>query len=80
MQNFHLFKVSFISHSNTKPSRIKLRSERFGTWVYITTTNKNLNTIDTCIEYLKKNGFNIIGVCEGNSKCMYIISDTFKTF
>lgn len=76
--NVHVIRVYNIPHSHTKPARMKLFSERFKSGKFLSYTNFNSNRAEeNAIEYLTENGFEIIGVGEGE-KGMYILSSTFK--
>jgi len=76
--NFHVIKVTYLSVTETKGSRVSLKSERY-TSRKIIDYNYTLNgTLEIAKDYIFKNGFNIIGTAEGKD-CYYIITDTFKT-
>ena len=75
--NFHIIKVSFVSWTDTKGSRVKLASERFKTSKIINYNHDFNSTYEVAIDWLNRNGFNIVGKGEGKD-CYYIISDTFK--
>ena len=77
MENLHAFTIKYIGPTNTKGSRVKITSERFGqskTFAYNYAYN---NVVDMAEEYLEDLGFNLIGAAE-TSKGFIILSDTFK--
>lgn len=77
-QNFHVFKCSHIHVTSHKPARMKIRSERFKQTVMLGWTDfESPHIEENCKQYLQEQGFNIVGVGEGEG-CMYVFSDTFK--
>ena len=76
--NFHVIKVYYIGATNSKPSRVKLVSERFKVSKTIEYNHQFNGICDIALDWLSKNGFNIIGKAEGKD-CYYIISDTFNS-
>ena len=78
IQNFHILVAKFVNQTTTKPHRIKISSERFKQWVNISWNEDNgRDTCEQAENWLKKQGFNIIGHAEGK-KHYYIITDTFE--
>ena len=75
--NFHIIKVSFIGWSDSKGSRVKLASERFKTSKLISYNHDFNSTYEVAVDWLNRNGFNVVGKGEGKD-CYYIITDTFK--
>jgi len=79
MQKLHVIKVKYLGATNTKGSRIKITSERFGQSIIRDYNHQYNNAIDNGIAILTGIGFNVIAKGEGKD-CMYVISDTFKPF
>jgi len=80
LQNFHILIVKAIGATNTEPARVKIISERFKQSVKIPFTNNpgaSNPATDSAIEYLEKQGYDLIGKGEGKDH-MYIITNTFK--
>jgi hypothetical protein len=75
--NYHIIEVKYIGATNTKGSRVKMYSERFKTSKTIA-FNYSFNSIDEmAIEYLKKNGFEVLGSGEIKGG-IAIITSTFE--
>ncbi len=75
--NYNIIEVVYLGATNNKGSRVKMYSPRFETSKTIP-FNYSLNSIDEmAIEYLKNNGFEIIGQGE-TKKGFAIITSTFK--
>ena len=77
-QNFHILTIKSIGASNTLGSRIKIISERFEASKTIGYSYEHNNALDGAVDYLSKNGFEIVGVGEGKDH-MYVITSTFKS-
>lgn len=81
MENYHIFHISPVHATSTKPARVKIRSERFRDSLIIGYTNEpggNSPARDTAINFLSEKGFVIIG--EGESHAgLFLISETFKS-
>ena len=58
------FKVKYLGPTNYKDSRIKITDERFEQSKVIDFRHEYNNTLDQAIDYLERNGFNIIGYSE----------------
>jgi hypothetical protein len=76
--NYNIIEVKYLGATNTKGSRVKMYSPRFEKSKTIS-FDYSFNSIDEmAMEYLKKQGFDIIG--QGQTKDGYaIITNTFKT-
>lgn len=78
MEKLHALQVTFLGATNTKGSRVKIKSERFNKSKIISYNYEFNNIYDIAKDYLEKNGFEIIGLSE--FKNSYILtSTTFKT-
>lgn len=78
MENFHILKITYIPETNTKPSRVRILSERFNESIVIPRDQKFRDIAEVAEHHLKKLDFSIIGQGEHYSG-FYIISDTFKS-
>ena len=78
LENYHIIKVSYLGATNTRGSRVKLHSERFEKSKMIPWNYKYSFPIPMAIDYLTKQGFELIGQAEGKD-CYYIITNTFKS-
>ena len=76
--NFHVLKVYYLGATNTLGSRVRIVSERFKISKTIPYNYVYNSSLDIALDYLSKNGFNIIGNAEGRN-CSYIITDTFDS-
>lgn len=80
LSNYHILIVKALPATNTKPTRVKIISERFEQSIIIPFTNHpgaSNPATDSAIEYLEKQGYVLIGKGEGKDH-MYIITDTFE--
>lgn len=80
LTNFHILTIKCLGATNTQPWRVKIISDRFKQSQIISFTNNpgaSSPTIDSAKEWLKNNGFELIGMGEGKD-CYYIISSTFE--
>lgn len=74
--NYHILEVTFVGHTETKPARIEIKSHRYGQSVNIS-ANTDYSTKDAAIEWLRGEGFEIVG--QGEKKSGYFLtSTTFK--
>ena len=78
MENFNLIAVKYLPATNTRGSRVSMFSPRFKKRKTIAYDYQKNSTAEIAQEYLKENGFNIVGVGEFNATDI-IISDTFKS-
>lgn len=77
MNNFHAFTVTYIGATNTRGSRVKIKSERFEQSVTIPYDYHFANTLQIAVAYLNANGYEVVG--QEETKNSYIIlSTTFK--
>ena len=79
--NVHVLIVKHVGMTDLQPARVKIISERFKVSVTIPYDNEpgsNNPMIETAENWLKKNGFDVIGIGLGKGH-MYIITDTFKS-
>jgi hypothetical protein len=77
LQNHHILIVKYIGQTNYTPSRVKIISERFKVSKTIEYDHEFNNTLDIAEDWLKKNGFELVGCGEGKGH-YYIITSTFK--
>lgn len=77
-KNYHLISIRFIGPSNTKGSRVKISSDRFGC---SKTLNRDysLSADEQAFQWLEKHGFNLVGQGETGG-IVFAISDTFESF
>lgn len=78
MENVHILEVEFLGPTNSKGSRVIIKSSRFGTKKIIPYDHYYDNTVDVAAKYLQANGFNLIAQAE-LTKGYAIISNTFKS-
>lgn len=78
LENYHIIKVSYLGATNTRGSRVKLHSDRFEKTKIIPYDYVHAYTLPIAIDYLTKQGFELIGQAEGKD-CYYIITNTFKS-
>ena len=78
LTNFHVLTVNYLGATNTLPSRVSIKSERFKESKVINFTYELDNTQQVAQNYLERKGFELIGKAEGKD-CYYIISSTFKS-
>jgi len=77
MQNYHLIFIRYIGPSDTRGSRIVIRSEKFEQSTVISIDHRDDSITPTATRWLTDRGFNIIGM--GETRDGYaLISDTFK--
>lgn len=79
LTNYHIIKVSYIGPTNSNPSKVSMRSDRFKQTKVIQYDYEFYGTCEIAQNWLTKNGFDLIGTAEGKD-CYYIISTTFKGF
>jgi len=77
MTNYHILTVKYIGQTNYSPSRVKIISERFKTSKMIEFDGELGYTLDNAENWLRNNGFDIVGCAEGKGH-YYIITNTFK--
>ena len=75
--NFHVLTVHYLGATNSRGSRVKIKSDRFKQSITIPYDHSFNGTLEIGQNWLESNGFVIIG--KGEMKdCYAIISDTFK--
>jgi len=83
VENLVVFRVVYVPHTNTTPSRVRIYSERFKQFVTVSYHDEKFNACrdaqEIAITELRERGFSIVGIGEGKD-CMYVFSDTFKPF
>ena len=77
MENFHIIKVKYLGANESRGPRVKLESERFKQSILTDYDYNFANTYEIAENWLKANGFELLGKAEGKD-CYYIISTTFK--
>ena len=77
MKNLHALEIKFYPATNNSGARVGIISKRFKQRITIS-FDYSFNTItEIAINYLQKNGFNIVGKSEFGESDI-ILSDTFK--
>lgn len=66
MENFHLIEARYFGPTNSRGSRIKLTSSRFEQSKTIPYNYEFNNARDIAIDYLEKEGHNVLGSGEVN--------------
>lgn len=77
MENLHAIEVKFYAPTNNSNARVGIISKRFKQRIIINFDYSFDNTTAIAINYLTKNGFNIIGKSEFGESDI-ILSDTFQ--
>jgi hypothetical protein len=75
MQTFHIITAKYLPLTETKPSRVRIRSVRFNQTLIVSIDDMVTNT---AVKWLKKKGFHIVGI-GFIDKEIVIVSDTFKS-
>ncbi len=81
MTNYHILIIKTLPATNTNPAKVRIYSERFKEGKTIPFTNEVASispTLETAENWLRKNGFELVGHAEGKDH-YYVISSTFKT-
>ena len=79
MKNFHLIEAKYLGPSNTRGSKIKITSLRFGTSITESYDYKFGSTKDQAEQTLKNLGFKPVGVGYDEKKGVYIFcSEVFE--
>lgn len=76
LTNYHILEVTFISPTNHRGARLKIKSLRFDQSIIIPFDDKLTGIDRMAAEFLKNRGFNLVGMGE-SKKGFLIISDTF---
>ena len=80
MNNYHLIEARYMGPTNTRGSRVKLVSDRFKESVTIPYDYSFNNTREIAIDYLEKQGHNVIGSGEVRGHYVIVVSDTDGMF
>ena len=78
MQNLHLIRVRYIGPSNTRPSRVKLISDRFGDSVTFSKGMQYRDSNEHAMAWLADHGFNVVAQAE-MLRDHALLTDTFKS-
>jgi len=79
LPNFHVIRVIFLPITNNQMfNRVKMISDRFQQSKTVQ-IQPDMDTKETAIDWLTKNGFEFIGQAEGKDSYL-LISTTFKPF
>jgi len=79
LDNFHAIQVSYIGPSNTKGSRVSLKSYRFNDSVVIDYDYKYNSIYDIAEEFFEKRGIKIIGKAEWKDNSFIFFIDKFES-
>ena len=77
MKNLHAIEVKFYPATNNSGARVGIISKRFKQRITINFDYSFDNSTEIAINYLTKNGFNILAKCEFGESDI-VLSDTFK--
>ena len=77
IKNLHAFEVKFYPVTNNSGARVGIISKRFKQRIIINFDYSFDNTSEVAINYLTKNGFNVVAKCEFGDTDI-ILSDTFQ--
>jgi len=77
LTNTHVLTVSYIGATNSRGSRVKIRSDRFKQTKIINYDHFYNNTGEIAQAWLESNGFELIAMGEAIDG-YYLISNTFK--
>lgn len=80
MQNYHLIEARYLGPTNTRGSRVKLISARYEQSVTIPYNYEFNSSKDIAIDYLKKQGHNVIGSGEVGHHFVIVIAATDSQF
>jgi hypothetical protein len=75
--NYHVLQVSYKGPSNSRGSKVQIKSERFEQSILISYNSSLSDSCEIAEVWLKDNGFKVVGHADGKDK-YYIISSTFK--
>lgn len=81
MTNFHLIEVRYLGPTDTKGSRVKLVSDRFKQSVTISYNYEFNNARDIAMDWLTRNGHNVVGSGEVGDNYVIVcgaVEDRFK--
>jgi hypothetical protein len=77
MTNLHAFKITYLGATNTRGSRVKVKSLRFDQSKLLSYNYEDRDITETAKKYLESLGFDIIGQAE-DKHGMILLSSTFK--
>ena len=77
MKNLHALEIKFYPPTNNSGARVGIISKRFKQRIIISFDYSFDSSSDIAINYLTKNGFNIVGKSEFGESDI-ILTDTFK--
>lgn len=77
-QNYHILELKYLPATNTKGTRLKIKSHRFKDSTTIHRDYQYDNFSDQAIDFLTEKGFNIIGKGEVVNSDI-LITDTFDS-
>ena len=77
MKNLHIISIKYSNTSASGNGKILIRSERFKKTKSIPYNHDCGGAFEGGIDYLQKQGFELIGQAEGKN-CYLVISTTFK--
>jgi hypothetical protein len=77
VENLHLISVKYLGTTNTRGTKLKIESKRFGQSVTLSYDYKIGNIRDQAVQYLQSRGFSILGSGEFGGIDI-IVSNTFN--
>ncbi len=77
MKNYNLIEAKYKGPTNARGSRVLLFSPRFGSRKTIAYNYSKNDIGEMAIDYLKEQGFNVLGKGEAKEG-YYIVTDTFQ--
>ncbi len=77
MKNLHALEIKFYAPTNNSGARVGIISKRFKQRITISFDYSFNSITEIAINYLRKNGFNIVGKSEFGESDI-ILTDTFK--
>lgn len=80
MQNFHLIEARYVGPTEHKGSRVILTSSRFDQFKTIPYDYSFNNTKDIAIDWLTKEGHNVVGSGEVRGHYVIVVADTNGEF
>ena len=73
MKNYHLIEARYLGPTETKGSRVKLASARFEQSITIPYNYEFNNARDIAIDYLEKEGHNVVGSGEVGNHYVIVV-------
>lgn len=77
VENLHLISVKYMGPTNTRGTKLKIESKRFGQSITLSYDYKIGNIRDQAVQYLQSRGFSILGSGEFGGIDI-IVSNTFN--